>query len=91
MSMGILNGLMKFVEPAAGEILKNVAIGLLDINGETKNESSGNSDYLQPVIDGAVSAVSSIAVNELKKVTKNPNLDFSEYEVAKLEKYKYTF
>ena len=63
--MGILNNLFKFVEPAAGEIIKDVALSLFDIAGEVKNDVGPN--YLQPVINQAISTASTVAVNELKK------------------------
>lgn len=87
--MGILNSIFKFVEPAASEILKNVALGLFDINGEAKKDI-GN-EYLQPVIEQALSTVSTVAINELEKTAKKSNPNLTEYEVAKLEKYSYTF
>ena len=40
--MGILNNLFKFVEPAAGEIIKDVALSLFDIAGEVKNDVGPN-------------------------------------------------
>lgn len=87
--MGILNNLFKFVEPAAGEIIKDVALSLFDIAGEVKNDVGPN--YLQPVINQAISTASTVAVNELKKTAKKSNPNLTEYEVAKLEKYTYTF
>lgn len=87
--MGILNNLFKFVEPAAGEIIKDVALSLFDIAGEVKNDVGPN--YLQPVINQAISTASTVAVNELKKTAKKSNSNLTEYEVAKLEKYSYTF
>ncbi len=87
--MGILNDAFKFVEPAASEILKNVALGLFDIDGEAKG-NSGN-DYIKPVINQAISTASTVAVNELIKTAKKSNPNLSEYEVAKLEKYTHTF
>lgn len=87
--MGILNNLFKFVEPAAGEIIKDVALSLFDIAGEVKNDVGPN--YLQPVINQAISTASTVAVNELKKTAKKSNLNLTAYDVAKLEKYTYTF
>ena len=87
--MGILNNLFKFVEPAAGEIIKDVALSLFDIAGEVKNDVGPN--YLQPVINQAISTASTVAVNELKKTVKKSNPNLTAYDVAKLEKYTYTF
>ena len=88
-NMGILNDAFKFVEPAASEILKNIALGLFDIDGEAKG-NPGN-DYIKPVINQAISTASTVAVNELIKTAKKSNPNISEYEVAKLEKYTHTF
>ena len=84
--MGILNNLFKFVEPAAGEIIKDVALSLFDIAGEVKNDVGPN--YLQPVINQAISTASTVAV---KKTAKKSNPNLTAYDVAKLEKYTYTF
>mgnify|MGYP006928561562 CR=1 FL=1 len=87
--MGILNGVFKFVEPAASEIIKDVALGLCNIDGEAIMDAGAN--YLKPVINQAITTASTVAVNELKKTAKKSSPRPTEYEIAKLKKYKYNF
>ena len=84
--MGILNNIFKFVEPAAGEIIKNVSKELFC----EKSKEEIKKDYLQPIISQAITTASTVAVNQLKKL-EDPSSNLSEYEVAKLEKYTHTF
>lgn len=85
--MGILNNLFKFVEPAAGEILGNVARELL----ADKTKEEVKKDYIQPIIAQAVTTASAVAVNQLKKAAEASSGNLSEYEIAKREKYLHTF
>lgn len=85
--MSILNNVFKSIEPAASEIVKNVAKELF----AEKSKEEVKKDYIQPILTQVVTTASTMAVNQLKKMENSSSPNLSEYEVAKLEKYSHNF
>lgn len=87
--MGILNNLLKAIEPAAGQILTNVAVNMLV---ENKNGNSNRDPISTDMfIDKSTEIATKAIANGVKKVINNEPRVMDPYEYEKAQKYDLNF